>query len=398
MNKELDKISVIVPIYNAEKYLDRCLSSIIGQTYKNLEIICVDDGSTDNSLAICNKYSLLDNRIKVIHKSNGGVTSARKAGMKIASGEWVGFVDSDDWLELYAYERMIKKGKNEDVTLICGNFRRNYENHSIDYISKFNEGKYELSEDNSYFISNFIFNKEIFEFGIYPSLWNKLFRKKNVEIILNELDEDIIFQEDAAIVYSYILKHKKIYVINDIVYNYNRYNSNSCMHCFNNEKYNSIIKAHSFIKQLETNENKEYIDKQLLWLKLYYTLLYLPEKMENKENKKILCYLGDINKDDNIVLYGAGIMGQRYYDYLSNIGVNISLWVDKEKKEYNGENKICSIDKIRCVEYDKIVIAVIKHDIVKSIVDELAEIGIDRNKIYYIDGSVISENINKLKV
>lgn len=398
MNKELDKISVIVPIYNAEKYLDRCLSSIIGQTYKNLEIICVDDGSTDNSLAICNKYSLLDNRIKVIHKSNGGVTSARKAGMKIASGEWVGFVDSDDWLELYAYERMIKKGKNEDVTLICGNFRRNYENHSIDYISKFNEGKYELSEDNSYFISNFIFNKEIFEFGIYPSLWNKLFRKKNVEIILNELDEDIIFQEDAAIVYSYILKHKKIYVINDIVYNYNRYNSNSCMHCFNNEKYNSIIKAYSFIKQLETNENKEYIDKQLLWLKLYYTLLYLPEKMENKENKKILCYLGDINKDDNIVLYGAGIMGQRYYDYLSNIGVNISLWVDKEKKEYNGENKICSIDKIRCVEYDKIVIAVIKHDIVKSIVDELAEIGIDRNKIYYIDGSVISENINKLKV
>lgn len=209
MNKELGKISVIVPIYNADRYLERCLSSIIGQTYKNLEIICVDDGSTDNSLAICNKYSLLDNRIKVIHKNNGGVTSARKAGMKIASGEWVGFVDSDDWLELYAYERMIKKGEKKDVTLICGNFRRNYENHSIDYISKFNEGKYELSEDNSYFISNFIFNKEIFEFGIYPSLWNKLFRKRNVEIILNELDEDIIFQEDAAIVYSYILKYKK---------------------------------------------------------------------------------------------------------------------------------------------------------------------------------------------
>lgn len=371
MNKELGKISVIVPIYNADRYLERCLSSIIGQTYKNLEIICVDDGSTDNSLAICNKYSLLDNRIKVIHKNNGGVTSARKAGMKIASGEWVGFVDSDDWLELYAYERMIKKGEKKDVTLICGNFRRNYENHSIDYISKFNEGKYELSEDNSYFISNFIFNKEIFEFGIYPSLWNKLFRKRNVEIILNELDEDIIFQEDAAIVYSYILKYKKIYMINDIIYNYNRYNSNSCMHCFNNEKYNSIIKAHSFIMQHETNENKEYIDKQLQWLKLYYTLLYLPEKMENKNNKKILCYLGNINKSDNIVLYGAGIMGQRYYDYLSNIGVNISLWVDKEKRQYNGKNKICSIDKISCVEYDKIIVAVIKHDIVKSIVDEL---------------------------
>jgi len=398
MNKELGKISVIVPIYNADRYLERCLSSIIGQTYKNLEIICVDDGSTDNSLAICNKYSLLDNRIKVIHKNNGGVTSARKAGLKIASGEWVGFVDSDDWLELYAYERMIKKGEKKDVTLICGNFRRNYENHSIDYISKFNEGKYELSEDNSYFISNFIFNKEIFEFGIYPSLWNKLFRKRNVEIILNELDEDIIFQEDAAIVYSYILKYKKIYMVKDIIYNYNRYNSNSCMHCFNNEKYNSIIKAYSFIMQHETNENKEYIDKQLQWLKLYYTLLYLPEKMENKKNKKILRYLGNINKSDNIVLYGAGIMGQRYYDYLSNIGVNISLWVDKEKRQYNGKNKICSIDKISCVEYDKIIVAVIKHDIVKSIVDELIGMGIDRNKICYVDSSKMSENINELKV
>ena len=398
MNKELGKISVIVPIYNADRYLERCLSSIIGQTYKNLEIICVVDGSTDNSLAICNKYSLLDNRIKVIHKNNGGVTSARKAGLKIASGEWVGFVDSDDWLELYAYERMIKKGEKKDVTLICGNFRRNYENHSIDYISKFNEGKYELSEDNSYFIYNFIFNKEIFEFGIYPSLWNKLFRKRNVDIILNELDEDIIFQEDAAIVYSYILKYKKIYMVKDIIYNYNRYNSNSCMHCFNNEKYNSIIKAYSFIMQHETNENKEYIDKQLQWLKLYYTLLYLPEKMENKKNKKILRYLGNINKSDNIVLYGAGIMGQRYYDYLSNIGVNISLWVDKEKRQYNGKNKICSIDKISCVEYDKIIVAVIKHDIVKSIVDELIGMGIDRNKICYVDSSKMSENINELKV
>ena len=84
-------------------------------------------------------------------------------------------------------------------------------------------------------------------------------------------------------------------------------------------------------------------------------------------------------------------MGQRYYDYLSNIGVNISLWVDKDKKENNGENKICSIDKIRCVEYDKIVIAVIKHDIVKSIVDEISGMGIDKNMKFYINYNEIYE-------
>lgn len=96
---ENDLISVIVPIYNVEKYLQECLDSIINQTYKNLEIILVDDGSTDNSGIICNEYAKKDNRIKVIHKKNGGLSSARNAGMDECSvGGYITFVDSDDWL------------------------------------------------------------------------------------------------------------------------------------------------------------------------------------------------------------------------------------------------------------------------------------------------------------
>ena len=114
-----EKISIIVPIYNVELYLERCVESIINQTYKNLEIILVDDGSPDNCFAICDKYEKLDSRVKVIHKENGGLSDARNAGLDIAEGEFIVFVDSDDWLEQNALELLYEhvKGFNSDITM-----------------------------------------------------------------------------------------------------------------------------------------------------------------------------------------------------------------------------------------------------------------------------------------
>ena len=100
-------ISVIVPIYNVENYINRCLNSIINQTYKNLQIILVDDGSTDDSGKVCDKYALKDSRIKVIHQKNSGPVRARKTGLEASTGEYIGFVDSDDWIEPNMYEEML---------------------------------------------------------------------------------------------------------------------------------------------------------------------------------------------------------------------------------------------------------------------------------------------------
>ena len=101
-----EKISVIIPVYNVEKYLRQCLNSVVGQTYKNLEIIVVDDGSPDNCGAICDEYAMRDGRIKVIHKQNGGLSEAWNTGLDAASGSWISFVDSDDWLDLDYFEKM----------------------------------------------------------------------------------------------------------------------------------------------------------------------------------------------------------------------------------------------------------------------------------------------------
>lgn len=118
-------ISVIIPIYNVEHYLEKCVYSIRNQTYRNLEIILVDDGSTDNSGRMCDAYAVEDSRIKVIHKTNGGLSSARNAGLKIASGNYIGFVDSDDYVDNDMYQELYDKCRKYDLDLITARFVEN---------------------------------------------------------------------------------------------------------------------------------------------------------------------------------------------------------------------------------------------------------------------------------
>lgn len=113
-------ISVIVPVYNVEKYLPKCVDSILNQTYRNLEVILVDDGTKDASDAICDAYAQKDPRVKVIHKENGGLSSARNAGIDIAQGEYLGFVDSDDWIEPDMYETLLSLAEKYRVKMVCG--------------------------------------------------------------------------------------------------------------------------------------------------------------------------------------------------------------------------------------------------------------------------------------
>lgn len=124
-------LSVIVPVYNVEQYLHQCVDSIIGQTYQNLEIILVNDGSTDGSGAICDDYAAKDSRVRVIHKENGGLSSARNAGLELSTGIYTSFIDSDDWLDLNAYENLISQLILTEADVI-----------SFDYISEFQDSSF----------------------------------------------------------------------------------------------------------------------------------------------------------------------------------------------------------------------------------------------------------------
>ena len=128
-----DLISVVVPAYNIEKYIERCIKSILSQTYSNLEIIIVDDGSTDNTASIIDQYALKDTRIIPIHKKNGGVSSARTEGINRASGDWIGFVDGDDVIEENMYEVLINNAKKYDADISHCGYQMIFPDGHIDY-------------------------------------------------------------------------------------------------------------------------------------------------------------------------------------------------------------------------------------------------------------------------
>lgn len=168
---KLDKplISIIIPVYNVEQYVTKCVESVINQTYKNIQIILIDDGSTDNSGKICDDFKLKDNRIEVIHKKNGGLSDARNAGLKIVKGDYIGFVDSDDYIAADMYETMLSLiiENNSDISIVS--FLQ-YENGSFTQMEYTNELIKVNSLDGIKYI---LMDKKIPNYS-----WNKLFKKK----------------------------------------------------------------------------------------------------------------------------------------------------------------------------------------------------------------------------
>ena len=173
-----DLISIIIPVYKVEKYLNKCIDSVIGQTYKNLEIILVDDGSPDNCPRICNEYASIDKRAIVIHKENGGLSSARNAGLDIAKGEYIFFLDSDDYIAENTIERLYKALVLEKADIAIGNMTK---------INMLNKEEYKTSIDIKLFdfnnIDDFLlfFNSRI----AWRAPWAKLYK---VAILKNNDD------------------------------------------------------------------------------------------------------------------------------------------------------------------------------------------------------------------
>lgn len=207
-------VSVLIPVYNVERYLERCLDSVTAQTLNNIEIICVDDGSTDNSIEILKRYSQEDKRIKIVQKRNGGLPSARNAGLDVAKGTYIGFVDSDDYIETTMYEKMVcaAKERNSDV-VICGA-------NIFPEEPKADQWLYDsLSPFERYYEK---FNPDILfkDIDTTPFLWRTLIRRGLIEEHKFRLNEDIVLGEDKAFqckIYPYA---KGITVIQDKLYNY----------------------------------------------------------------------------------------------------------------------------------------------------------------------------------
>lgn len=214
MNELADTISVIVPIYKVEKFLDECVQSIVNQTYKKLQIILVDDGSPDCCGKLCENWAKIDRRITVIHKENGGLSDARNAGLAVATGDYIAFVDSDDWIEPQMYEIMLSTLKKEKADIVACGIIDTYLDKEVIHSSSYISGGSE------------IFLKNIYQDTVFPvAAWNKLYKR--------DLWDGFRFPkgkicEDAFTTYLLVDKASKIIQIPEALYHY-RIRENSIM-------------------------------------------------------------------------------------------------------------------------------------------------------------------------
>lgn len=245
-----EKISVIVPIYNVEQYLRRCIDSIINQTYKNLEIILVDDGSPDNCGQICDDYAKKETRIKVIHKKNGGLSDARNAGLEVCTGDFISFVDSDDWIELNTYEIMMKSMNEYNADMVVSNINYVYKDKVE---SKYSEGKIRCFNKEEAM-------KELIKDGLVQAVvWNKLYKSNlidNLRFKVRKLNEDEFFT------YKICAKAERIVYIPEALYQYR-------------QREDSIMGAYS-LKRLDS---VDAIYERLQFIKNKFPSLYKYEKL-----------------------------------------------------------------------------------------------------------------------
>lgn len=265
------KVTIIVPIYNVEKYLDKCVESIVNQTYKNLEIILVDDGSPDQSPAKCDEWEKKDSRIKVIHKKNGGLSSARNAGLDIFSGDFIFFVDSDDWLEFDAVDSMLTFSIDNDADIVAGTF----------YFEKAAGTNEILKSDRKIYENEEIVLNLLLD-NIRPEVCSKLYRSDLIKSY--RFNENIKYAEDLPFNFYLMLNAKKLVSTGVPCYHYRLNSENSITASYmTNARATSWKMFDDIIKRCQENDN---LKKAAVYRFTVYTFAVLSRVIAVKEYRK----------------------------------------------------------------------------------------------------------------
>lgn len=277
-----DLISVIVPVYNVEKYLNKCVDSIINQTYKNLEIILVDDGSPDNCGKICDDYAKKDSRIRVFHKENSGVSSARNLGINNSTGNWIAFIDSDDWIEEKYFEIMLDKAKKENADIVICGYNKIWKNKIEPINTSMGDKVYNSKE----YLINCLYPQTGFGF-----CHMKIIKKDCIGQAL--FDEKIAVGEDALFNIEISKNIEKVVFLSKPLYNY-RNNENSLVKRFDQNYAKKYLQSMKECKEyLFNNYNEDEIIQKYYNFVAFHVMLvavnycYHPNN-EIKNKRKLL--------------------------------------------------------------------------------------------------------------
>ena len=372
-------LSILVPIYNVSKYLERSINSIMNQTYENIEVICVDDGSTDNSLNLLLKMQEKDSRISIIHKRNGGLVSARKAAMKKARGKYIGYVDSDDWIEPSMYKELMDVAILNDSDVVCCGHYRDYGTHTVVEKPMFKDGTYTIEEildaENG---GGLVSLKEVDKFNISVNLVNKIFRKEIIYENQMKVPESISDGEDIACLWPTFVNCKKVSVISKCLYHY-CLRDDSISFSTKEESYEELFRYLDRAFYISGPLNKTVQDQKKV-LKSFMLLLGNPRNIIKYSDELLIPY-GRIRKKSKIIVYGQGRFAKQLADIVGMIDeLEMVGVIDK----YSKNDRILDIHEINDTSYDVILIGILKSDTVREVKKELIDSGIPESKLLSI--------------
>ena len=383
---EQAKISVIVPIYNAQLYLERCINSILNQTYANLELILVDDGSTDRSREKIEYFVKHDSRVRAFYKENGGPNSARKLGVLHAEGHYVMFVDADDCIDRDFCEKLMAICKENSVEIVGCGLKKEQSGgvlkrmclHKVG-IMQGKEAALNLLDRNEFYKSNFC-----------TSLIGYLFDISLLKNVLMDFDERITYSEDVICLFLLLWDARKIYILEEYLY--------TIVLVKNSLTRNHAKRYYLSQKALYQYGLKEFRKRQMpreMFVNLEQLIirdLLIAGYAEAFGHLDYLFPFAGVERNASIVLYGAGAFGIEVFKYIQDsTHYRLIAWVDRNYKELEtSEGKVENPTVLATLVYYYVVVAVTNKKIAEQIVKKLLDMKIPRKKIKTISQALIS--------
>lgn len=378
-------LSVVVTVYNLEKYLTKCLESIIAQEYPVKEIIIVDDGSTDNSCLIYHKYKKENINIIIIKTERVGTAAARMEGTKRATGDYIAYIDGDDWIESTMYSEYMKQVNMYSPDVVIGEIIKDYNDKSIKIVNRIKSGIYN-EDKHTYLIKNMLDCGSFSKTGIHASLCSKVFKREKIEPYISKVDKRIVFGEDAAVLYSFLIDCESAVVIDYGGYHW-------VMHD------NSKTHSHDILYLEELNYLDNYMrqilpEEQLLpfmvnqiqnALHREFNFCSKYEIRDKVGQQKQITYLFPfelIEKKDRVLIYGNGIVGNSFCLQLKNGYCHVVGIVDKNNF-LNDFYNVISPEQVVDTEFDKLIIAIDKAELATEIKKILIDEGVNEDKIIW---------------
>ena len=403
-------LSIIVPVYNTAEYLRQCLESIIHQTYQNLEIILVvDGGSTDGSTEICEEYAALDKRIRLLYRPHEGLISARKAAVMTATGKYVAYVDSDDWIDLDMYEKLLTSMGNMSPDVLLHGYQSEYVEKTVICQYSIPAGYYDKAglHDEIYprllktrrtyrweFLPEHLKSRDVkelfFQGEMRPSLQSEVFENVWLKIVKREIlqksqmmvPDDVIIGEDLVCSLHTLFLAESIMVVNIASYHYRQRRISGSHGDIPVEQYRKLFFAvrTAVLHQPLADKYLVRLDQMILRQLLVSGPGY--EMFLDGQYSHVL--FGNLD-GQCVALYGAGVCGQVIYRKTKAIFPDrIVLWIDRQYEKYQREGlPVEPVEELLHQDYDAVIIALVDENVCEEIKCDLIKMGIKTEKIRY---------------